>query len=222
MLGNSENLTHAHELINAVEELESQDLVEFIPGESAKNDRIPTSYANTLEANIYATFNSGYKFIYELLQNADDAGAIRLQFTLYENDLVISHNGDPFTAEYVNKLCDKAKPLDKTGYKGVGFKAIFCISKKVTIISDPYCFQLDESFGHQTEQAKYAWPVIPVLIDRTTIQEQLPNGQDFKIDFTLSQIVSNKIQKDLDTVFQSTEVLRFHKLNANFDRCKII
>jgi hypothetical protein len=105
------------------EQLDGEALIRSIHAATAENSRIHTSFANTLEANISTVFNSGYKFIYELLQNADDAGASCIQFNLTESELIISHNGTPFSAEDVNKLCDnamidsdKSRQLDKTGY----------------------------------------------------------------------------------------------------------
>ena len=69
-------------------------------------------------------------FVYELLQNAEDAGATRVEFHQYENRLEVLHNGHPFTKDNLQGLCDigksdKINDLNKIGEFGVGFKSVF-------------------------------------------------------------------------------------------------
>ena len=42
-------------------------------------------------------------FVYEILQNADDAGAKEVVFKVFDDRLVIEHDGNPFTPENVNE-----------------------------------------------------------------------------------------------------------------------
>ena len=44
-------------------------------------------------------------FIYELIQNAEDAGATYLTFNLYPDRLVLCHNGKPFTEADIRGIC---------------------------------------------------------------------------------------------------------------------
>ena len=42
-------------------------------------------------------------FLYELLQNAEDAAASKVRFVLYEDRLLFEHNGKPFDCEDVRE-----------------------------------------------------------------------------------------------------------------------
>jgi hypothetical protein len=78
--------------------------------EAAIGGFVGNTLAHTLELNIKNLFSSGNKFIYELLQNADDAEATKVDFTLRGSTLIISHDGNHFSRDDVNKLCDNAQP----------------------------------------------------------------------------------------------------------------
>jgi hypothetical protein len=81
-------------------------------------------------------------FVYELLQNAEDAGATSIKFVQYCDRLEVLHDGKPFTAENLQGLCDigrsdKADNLNQIGEFGVGFKSVFGICDTVKLFSDP-------------------------------------------------------------------------------------
>jgi hypothetical protein len=84
-------------------------------------------------------------FIYEILQNADDYKASEISFTLTENELIIEHNGIPFTEENVKAISYFGKSTSrddvlKVGRFGLGFKAVF------TFTATPFVYSGDESF----------------------------------------------------------------------------
>lgn len=90
-------------------------------------------------------------FVYELLQNAEDAGATRIEFYQYENRLEVLHNGHPFTRENLQGLCDigksdKINDLNKIGEFGVGFKSVFGICETVKVYSHPRDDNNDNSY----------------------------------------------------------------------------
>src|SRR5437763_16726452 len=69
-------------------------------------------------------------FVYELLQNAEDAGATEVSFTLTSGCLVCEHDGRLFTLEDVKSITGlhdstKAQAQDKIGKLGVGCKSVF-------------------------------------------------------------------------------------------------
>lgn len=81
-------------------------------------------------------------FVYELLQNAEDAGATKIKFMQYADRLVVLHDGKPFTLENLQGLCDigksdKTSDLNQIGEFGVGFKSVFGICDKVRLYSHP-------------------------------------------------------------------------------------
>ena len=80
------------------------------------------------------------QFLYELIQNAEDAGATWLDFALSEDRLEVSHNGHPFTESDVQAICavgSSTKPGDLTaiGRFGIGFKAVYAYTSTPSIHS---------------------------------------------------------------------------------------
>lgn len=96
-------------------------------------------------------------FIYELLQNAEDAEAKNIKFVLYDDRLEVMHDGKPFTLSDLRSLfnigkSNKAENYNQIGEFGVGFKSVFTICERVLIYSNPSnsrqaCPDAADSFG---------------------------------------------------------------------------
>lgn len=88
-------------------------------------------------------------FIFELLQNAEDAGATEGRFTLGQYSASFEHNGHPFTEENVWAITDiggedKEEDEYKIGRFGVGFKAVFAYCETPHIRSPTFSFKISE------------------------------------------------------------------------------
>ena len=87
-------------------------------------------------------------FIYELLQNADDAKASEVIFDLKDNNLEIKHNGQKlFNFDDVDSITTvgsstKKDDVNSIGTFGAGFKSVFAITEKPSIHSGEYHFQI--------------------------------------------------------------------------------
>lgn len=86
-------------------------------------------------------------FVYELLQNAEDAGATQIKFIQHEDCLEVLHDGRPFSLDNLQGLCDigksdKISDLNQIGEFGVGFKSVFGICETVRLYSHP--IKIDE------------------------------------------------------------------------------
>lgn len=86
-------------------------------------------------------------FVYELLQNAEDAGATEIAFTLTPQKLVCEHNGRAFTLADVTSITGlhdstKANAQDKIGKFGVGFKSVFVYTQAPSIWSGDFAFRI--------------------------------------------------------------------------------
>ena len=120
-------------------------------------------------------------FVYELLQNADDAGATRAEFLLYKDNLIFKHNGtkkfsisDPDNEEEdtkngmlgdINSITSSGnsnkrfiigegnnKQSNKIGKFGIGFKSIFRYTIKPEIFETKFSFCIENI-------------MVPVLLD---------------------------------------------------------
>lgn len=86
-------------------------------------------------------------FVYELLQNAEDAGAAEVSFTLLRDRFLCEHDGRPFTLEDVTSITGihdstKAQSQDKIGKFGVGFKSVFVYTQTPSVRSGDFSFQI--------------------------------------------------------------------------------
>ena len=85
-------------------------------------------------------------FIFELIQNAEDAGATELAFELFADRLELRHDGRPFTEADVRGVCGvgksgKSADLTAIGKFGIGFKSVYAYTRSPRIYSG------DEHFG---------------------------------------------------------------------------
>ena len=87
-------------------------------------------------------------FVYELLQNAEDAEANLVGITLYHDRLEILHDGKPFDEKDVCGICGvgegtKPEDLNKIGKFGIGFKSVYAYTKSPEIHCGDEHFAID-------------------------------------------------------------------------------
>ncbi|KAK2591572.1 hypothetical protein QQS21_010742 [Conoideocrella luteorostrata] len=113
-----------------------------------------------LAKNVYS---SKARFIFELLQNADDNSYTKakglgeppkVDFHVYPHQIVMECNEDGFTEENLSAICSvgkssKAGAQGYIGEKGIGFKSVFMVASKVHIQSGAFSF----SFSHESGQS---------------------------------------------------------------------
>lgn len=94
-------------------------------------------------------YSDASHFVYEILQNAEDAKATEITFDLQPDKLIIKHNGVPFSAEDIDAITgisnlqnDKKKDLEKIGKFGIGFKSVYAVTESPRIQSGIYDFQI--------------------------------------------------------------------------------
>jgi hypothetical protein len=99
-------------------------------------------------------YGSSARFVFELLQNADDNSfreaaeqgqAPYIAFRLHSDRIVIECNEDGFTYNDLKAIStvgqsSKAESLGYIGEKGIGFKSVFMVAWKVTIQSGNFSF----------------------------------------------------------------------------------
>lgn len=87
-------------------------------------------------------------FIYEIIQNSEDAGATHIKFHLFKDRLEIIHDGRPFNENDVNGVCGIADGTKsdgtRIGHFGIGFKAVYGYTATPEIYSGEFCFKIVE------------------------------------------------------------------------------
>jgi Domain of unknown function (DUF3883) len=165
------------------------------------------------------------RFIYELLQNADDASnqnnKLDVQIDFVGDYVIVSHRGEPFSKidiESISSAGDGTKTGDcnKTGFKGIGFKSVFSHSNCVIIKSKKFCFRYDRNYWkdywnknwgnkidwqnerrskHKDEQPKMPWQIIPIWTNLTELPRELNQLSAFR-GFNVSTVIKyDKIEK---------------------------
>ncbi|UPR48709.1 caspase family protein [Vibrio cyclitrophicus] len=114
-----------------------------------------TNQASSLVSLSTDLYTDSKRFIYELLQNADDSSepesTVKVWIKIFGNSLVVAHSGRKFSPRDIRGICNvnngtKKEDSSKTGYKGIGFKSVFGQSDKVTIFTDNEFFRFDASY----------------------------------------------------------------------------
>ncbi len=89
-------------------------------------------------------------FIFELLQNAEDALASKVRFHLVDDLLVFSHNGSRlFNNDDVDGITgigisDKKEDVTQIGKFGVGFKSVFAYTTSPRVFSGDFQFEIND------------------------------------------------------------------------------
>src|SRR5712692_4985241 len=86
-------------------------------------------------------------FVFELLQNAEDAGASRILFRLFNDRLAVTHDGRPFNELDVRGVCGvgegtKAEDLTQIGKFGIGFKSVYAYTSTPEVHSGSASFSI--------------------------------------------------------------------------------
>ena len=183
--------------------------------------------AHSLKSLSNDLYTDPLRFVYELIQNCDDScqpkSILRIAIVDYRY-LIISHNGKPFNDEDVQGLCDigcstKSQDKLKTGYKGLGFKAVFGKSNYVLILSNGEYFRFDANstvFKWNSKWAlsqtiweekykkkfEYPWQICPIWTEKNEVLESIREwfkGQDDPVG-TIIRL--NNIEETRDAIKQ--------------------
>ena len=96
-------------------------------------------------------------FIYELLQNAEDAQATEVRFILKEDGVEFEHNGDRLFSiqdvKAITSIGSSTKKDDSTniGKFGVGFKAVFAYTETPEVASGEFHFRIRDLIVPDTD-----------------------------------------------------------------------
>lgn len=138
-------------------------------------------------------------FIYELLQNAEDANASSVYFEIQKTQLVFKHNGTKmFDADDIDSITNIAKSTKKDNYVqagkfGIGFKSVYAFTDTPSIYCDTVCFRIDQL-------------LLPVQIE--DIRTRKAGWTEFRFPFNSPKInaidARNKIRQGLIEIESTT------------------
>lgn len=110
-------------------------------------------------------------FIFELLQNAEDAGASRVLFQLFEGKFEVFHDGRLFNEEDVRGICGvgegtKVEDLTQIGKFGIGFKSVYAYTSTPEVHSGIESFRIENyvrPYAVQPREMDDSWTTLFVF-----------------------------------------------------------
>jgi len=169
---------------------------------------------DTVSSDIYS---ESQRFVFELIQNADDAAEDidnEVHFEFFKDFLIVSHNGQPFNEDDIKSLTSagsstKKADTTKTGYKGIGFKSVFGKSNYVAIFSDGFQFRFDKSNFDKI----LPWQIIPIWTEQNDLPSEQVQNSIAKNKYNVSTIIkiedAQSLENDLKELLSNGQILLF-------------
>lgn len=144
-----------------------------------------------------ALYSDRAHFIFELLQNAEDAlrergseweGSKAVSFKLTKNELRFSHFGRPFNEADVRGICEiaesvKSDDLTAIGRFGIGFQSVYAVTDRPEIHSGP------EDFAIENYVLPVATPTIERGVDDTVFLLPLKSNGESTYDDIVTGLI---------------------------------
>jgi hypothetical protein len=183
---------------------------------SFESDRMAETLANLLDTVSSDIYSERQRFVFELIQNADDSACgnnNEVHFDFKKNNLIVSHNGKSFDENDILSLTSagastKKADATKIGYKGIGFKSIFGQSENVAIFSGGYQFRFDKLY----HKKKLPWQIIPIWTDFDFYDfdiKKLLNESKYSVSTIIEIFDIDGLINDLREIFSDGKVLLF-------------
>ncbi len=198
----------------------------------------PMNLYNSLLQLSSGIYTEEERFIYELLQNADDAAInskLRVRIDIGKQHFIFSHDGEPFNEVDVESICSigdggKSNDENKTGYKGIGFKSVFSHSNSVAIKTGEYFFKFSEEdwkdywqedWVNKAEwkkdriekgkkpEVKMPWQIIPVPIETNGFGVTFSGLDSFNVSTILFEVKSGKMSQRVLELLKEPQILLF-------------
>lgn len=176
--------------LKILDRIDKEKFIKVIFNETGYTLRDAKNTSNALKKIAGDLYTETERFIFELLQNADDIPNERkevdVKFRLLSENLLFLHNGRPFNKEDVNSIASigdstKRKDSEKTGYKGIGFKSVFTDAETVLINSGNFSFSFDKSSplyeGKNIDEIP--WEIKPIWTEHYRYPKEVKENEDF-------------------------------------------
>ncbi|MDE7167256.1 MAG: AAA family ATPase [Clostridia bacterium] len=195
---------------------------EALKKDRADSDRVlQKTSMRGVKTSVVEKYSDQAHFIYELLQNADDAGATEANFELYSNKLIFKHNGtrlfsvsNPDTEDIdtvngnlgdinaITSIANSNKTAAEIGKFGVGFKSVFQYTKTPKIYDPHFRFYIDNF-------------IVPIEIEND-LAERKPNETAFEFPFNHEEKSKEDAYSDIATKLSNLKLPILFLTNLKF------
>lgn len=171
--------------LSFVDKLNKEKLIRKIFEETGSTSRDAKNISNALHAIMGDLYTETERFIFELLQNADDQpqedSLVNVTLKTLTEDLLFLHSGKPFSeadVESISSIGDSTKKNDseKTGYKGIGFKSVFSEAETVYINSGNFSFAFDKKspvYSNEEDMDAIPWQIKPIWEEKYRLPKEV-------------------------------------------------
>lgn len=178
--------------VNLSDRLSKEDLTRKIFSNTGATERDAKNTAGSLRlimADLYE--NEDDRFVYELLQNADDfplnGSNVSVKIKLLDEHLIFAHSGRPFSEKDVESICSindstKSSEENTIGYKGIGFKSVFSDNVETVFVnSGNFSFAFDkQSPIYKGEDMKnIPWQIKPIWEEKYRLPKEVQGEDNF-------------------------------------------
>jgi hypothetical protein len=237
-------VTHLHTIkpLTSIDDKKSIDLKEVI--QEIYNEKLQQNnpfnivdMAEAVDSLSIDIYSENKRFIYELIQNADDSSLSdnsELLIEIIKDYIVVSHNGKPFDEKDLRGLCGigrgtKQNDASKTGYKGIGFKSVFGQKDGLVYVkTGDLLFKFDreqaikqgwnDKWGSLEEweykyqlKFKSPWQLIPLLTKSVGVTEvdHSISDKNFNVKTVIKIERSSELEKDINQLFGDARFMLF-------------
>lgn len=160
-------------------------------------------------------YSNDERFIYELLQNADDIpkdDTVKVVFDIKDNHLHFLHTGKEFDYADVYSITSTGQSTKKTrkkntGYKGIGFKSVFSEGNVIYIHSGDFLFKFDYNPNHHEDGDNSLWELKPIYLNKEEFNFNV-NGFNVEIIIELKK-QNDEYFKYLNKIFSKYQFILF-------------
>lgn len=160
------------------DKVDKEKYIKYIFDNTGHTEIDAENEANALSRLMGDLYTETERFIFELLQNADDqpntSNKVSTFLRLVNDQLLFMHNGKEFDKDDVKSISSigsstKKHDSEKIGYKGIGFKSVFSDSETVFINSGSFSFSFDRNswfYRDVEDMDKVPWQIKPIWAER--------------------------------------------------------
>lgn len=173
--------------VQFLDKFKKEKLIRKIFVETGSTERDAKNTSNALHAIMGDLYTETERFVFELLQNADDqpedGEMVNVKLKTLDENLLFMHTGKPFTEDDVESISSigdstKKKDTEKTGYKGIGFKSVFSDADTVFIDSGNFSFAFDKNsplYPDGANMDEIPWQIKPIWEERYRLPKEVQN-----------------------------------------------
>ncbi|MGV8108281.1 DUF3883 domain-containing protein [Methanospirillum sp.] len=162
-------------------DISTKNLENLIKSLISEANDAPNLFSDLAKVEQYIAESYKTRSFIELIQNADDAGASKVGVYSISNSIIVFNNGRPFNIQDIEALCrsgasNKQRGKNTIGYRGIGFKSVINLSKKIFIKSDQYNLCFDKTLTKKILNA-HSNDVPLIRIPHIIKKEEFPNNR---------------------------------------------